>query len=247
MIFDSGEQSGFRGSNGSRRLRFALFASLSIHALVLLQGLHRTLPAAAPPNLLATLRPAAAPAATATAPDPAPDAVPHVASPRRAVSPAPTFVVSGAAAPAVAMPPPPDAADVRSTPPADESQRAAPAVPAAAEAAAPAPLPADAGLSADGMRRYRLSLASQARRFKRYPAQALASGWVGTAEIRLEIGGDGQPKSVEVLHSSGYVVLDRAAVTMIEAGAQHAPVPAELRGKAFSVVLPVVFDLTESY
>lgn len=97
------------------------------------------------------------------------------------------------------------------------------------------------------MRRYRLSLAAQARRFKRYPAQALASGWAGMTEIRLEIGADGQPKDVDVQHSSGYTVLDHAALTMIEAGAQHTPVPVELRGKAFSVVLPVVFDLTEAY
>lgn len=103
---------------------------------------------------------------------------------------------------------------------------------------------ADTGLSADGLRRYRLSLAAQARRFKRYPTQALASGWTGTVDIRLEISGDGQPMAVEVLHSSGYAVLDRAALTMIEAGAQRTSVPGELRGKAFAVVLPVMFDLT---
>lgn len=244
MIFDSGEQGGMRDSNGGRRLRLALFASLFIHALVMLQGLHRTLPQTAAPNLSATLRPVATPAATITAPDHVPAAALQAAAPHHAVSPAPTFVTPGAAAPAVAMPPVGNIAGPRGPSPAGEAQAT---IPEAVASVAPASSPADASLSADGMRRYRLSLAAQARRFKRYPAQALASGWEGTAEICLEIGGDGQPKSVDVLHSSGYSVLDRAAVTMIEAGAQHAPVPAELRGKAFSIVLPVVFDLTESY
>ncbi|MBI5861623.1 MAG: energy transducer TonB [Rhodocyclales bacterium] len=251
MIFDSGEKDGFRDSSARRRLRYAVFASLFVHALVVFQGMHKTLPQTAPPNLLATLRPVAASAATA--PESAPAVVPRIIPPRHAVAPAPTFVAPNAAAPAVAAPPSTDVADIRSLSPSNEAQRATPATqtaPAAATAVAPAslpaPAPADAGLSVDGMRRYRLSLAAQARRFKRYPAQALASGWAGTAEIRLEIGSDGQPKSVEVLHSSGYAVLDRSALTMIEAGARHTPVPAELRGKAFSVVLPVVFDLTES-
>lgn len=249
MIFDSGEKDGFRDSSARRRLRHALFASLFVHALVVFQGMHKTLPQTAPPNLLATLRPVAAPAATV--PESAPAVVPRIIPPRHAVAPAPTFVAPHAAAPAVAAPPSTDVAGIRNLSPSNEAQRATPATqtaPATATAVAPASLPAsaDAGLSVDGVRRYRLSLAAQARRFKRYPAQALASGWAGTAEIRLEIGSDGQPKSVEVLHSSGYAVLDRSALTMIEAGAQRTPVPAELRGKAFSVVLPVVFDLTES-
>lgn len=246
MIFDSREKDGFRDSSARRRLRYAFFASLFVHALVVFQGMHKTLPQTAPPNLLATLRPVAASAATA--PESAPAVVPRIIPPRHAVAPAPTFVAPNAAAPAVAAPPSTDVADIRSLSPSNEAQKATPATQAAATAVAPAslPVPADAGLSVDGMRRYRLSLAAQARRFKRYPAQALASGWAGTAEIRLEIGSDGQPKSVEVLHSSGYAVLDRSALTMIEAGARHTPVPAELRGKAFSVVLPVVFDLTES-
>jgi outer membrane biosynthesis protein TonB len=43
----------------------------------------------------------------------------------------------------------------------------------------------------DGLRGYRLPIASQARRFKRYPAEAKASGWAGSTEVRLEVGADG--------------------------------------------------------
>lgn len=113
---------------------------------------------------------------------------------------------------------------------------------AAAENGEPSESPA--GISADGLRRYRLSLAVQSRRFRRYPAQALASGWAGTAEIRLQVGSDGQGTAT-LSRSSGYAALDRAAQTMVEAGAQRTPVPEALRGKAFSIVLPVLFDISD--
>lgn len=101
-----------------------------------------------------------------------------------------------------------------------------------------------AGLSADGLRRYRLGLATQSRRFKRYPTQALAAGWAGTVEVFLAV--DSAGKIVVTLNkSSGHEALDRAAQIMIEAGAQHTPVPDVLHGKAFSIVLPVVFDISE--
>lgn len=100
------------------------------------------------------------------------------------------------------------------------------------------------GVSADGLRRYRLSLATQARRFKRYPAQALAAGWVGTVEIFLAV--DSMGRAAATLNkSSGHEGLDRAAQAMIEAGAERALVPDALQGKAFSLVLPVVFDLND--
>ncbi|MCX7149806.1 MAG: TonB family protein [Rhodocyclales bacterium] len=128
-------------------------------------------------------------------------------------------------------------------------------VPAAAVATAtPAPgspsgaLITDAsasGEAVDGLRGYRLAIATQARRFKRYPAQAMASGWAGSAEIRVEVGSDGRPHAATVARSSGHEALDRAALTMIEAGALRARLPESLRGKAFAVVLPVVFNLDD--
>ena len=97
----------------------------------------------------------------------------------------------------------------------------------------------------DGLRGYRLAVASQARRFKRYPAQAMASGWEGSAEIRVEVGSDGRPRTATVARSSGYELLDRAALAMIDAGAVRARLPESLRGKAFAVALAVVFNLDD--
>lgn len=239
MVFDSEEQRGewraLTAIADSRRLRLALAASIVIHLLLVLQKGRPSEPVAAVPNLLATLHPSAAAVASV------PGAPPPVARRPAAVSPAPSFLApkdvpttSSALAAAPAMKP------VEQAP--ASTAAVSPSAESASEGAA-----ADVagGLSADGLRRYRLSLASQARRFKRYPARALASGWTGTVEIRLDIGDDGQPSAVRVLRSSGYAVLDRAALSMIEEGARHVPMPAELRGRVFSVVLPVIFDLAE--
>lgn len=124
--------------------------------------------------------------------------------------------------------------------PAAGSGEVAAGVPAAEQKTAPAA----EGVSADGLRRYRLNLAVQARSFKRYPAQARAAGWVGRVELFLSVNSTGQAQ-VSVNKSSGYGVLDEAGRAMIEASAQRTPIPDSLRGKAFSLVVPVVFDLND--
>ena len=95
------------------------------------------------------------------------------------------------------------------------------------------------------MRVYRLALASQARRFNRYPAQATASGWEGSADVRVEVGSDGHPRPATLARSSGHDLLDQAALAMIDAGALRARLPDGLRGRSFAVVLPVVFNLDD--
>jgi protein TonB len=115
----------------------------------------------------------------------------------------------------------------------------------AISAAPPAAVVPSAGIDPDGLRSYRMALAVQARRFKRYPAQALASGWEGTAEVRLAIAQGGRPAATEVVKSSGYAALDRAAQAMIEAAAARAALPSSLQGAAFAVTLPVVFNLED--
>ena len=99
-------------------------------------------------------------------------------------------------------------------------------------------------VSADGLRRYRLGLAIQARRFKRYPPRALAAGWSGTTNIRLAVDAAGRSEA-SVARSSGYAVLDEAARTLIAQSAQRTSLPEELRGKAFSIDLPVLFNIAD--
>jgi protein TonB len=114
------------------------------------------------------------------------------------------------------------------------------AVSAVSTVRAPAP---NEGIDADGLRQFRLDLATQARRGKHYPAQALAAGWRGTAEVRLTIEGAGSVRDPELLRSSGYAVLDEAALDMLARAAPKTAIPESLYGRTFSVVLPVVFDV----
>ncbi len=111
--------------------------------------------------------------------------------------------------------------------------------------AAVSPSPGGGGLDADALRGYRMALALQARRLKRYPPQAMAAGWQGTAEVRIAVGPGGRAQVTELARSSGHELLDRAALGMIESAVQRAVVPAALQAHAFAVVLPVVFSLEE--
>jgi len=96
-------------------------------------------------------------------------------------------------------------------------------------------------VDADGLRQYRLSLASMARRFKRYPPQAEERGWVGTAEIHIAVGVSGITQPPQLARSSGHPALDEAAVDMLDQAAQRTSVPRSLLGQAFVVSIPVEF------
>src|SRR5262249_58179041 len=89
---------------------------------------------------------------------------------------------------------------------------------------------------------YRLALINAAKRYKRYPVQAMERGWEGRVEIRLIVDANGAIKSALVKTSSRYQVLDDQALEMVKRAfndlAQAAP-----RGREFTVDVPVVFEL----
>jgi len=236
MNFDSAEMRSFHRTFKSRRLRFALAVSIALHGWLLWSSAPAILSRDSAPVLSASLRPfSPEPAPVPPAPTlPVPKTQPKEIKPAP-VSPiaVPQPVAPAAAPAAVSTSPVVDSAVAAGLP---TTNTTAPNSPTTVAVSADA---------ADGLRGYRLALATQARRFKRYPPQAMASGWKGTAEIRLELSADGQPRPAVVQRSSGYESLDRAAQAMIDAGAQRAQLPDGLRGKAFAVVLPVVFNLDE--
>jgi protein TonB len=101
-------------------------------------------------------------------------------------------------------------------------------------------------VDAGSLDQYRLALISAARRYKRYPAQAMERGWQGKVEVRLVIAADGRIKSASVRTSSGYGILDQQALDMITKGKTLAQIPGALRGRDFVVDVPVIFDLQPS-
>ena len=115
--------------------------------------------------------------------------------------------------------------------------------------APPAPqdsLPASDALDAGTVAQYRLAIMSAARRFKRYPRVALDQNWQGRVEIRVVIAASGDIAGLTVRSSTGFTVLDEHALEMIERAKEMAPIPPALRGREFTVEIPIVFTLREA-
>ena len=232
-----------------RRFGIAVAASLAAHALILfvLPGLlesSRSRPVPPVPIVarLAEPRPVAEPPPLVEAPvRPRQDANPRpVPKPAPAPSPQPVLSV-----PAPVMSSPSVQAPVVAPQAADLVQPVAPA-PANPSAAAPSAPPA-AGEAPDAVTvgQYRIAIITAARRYKRYPRIAMDNNWEGQAEVRMVIGTDGNIASILVRKSSGFEVLDQQALEMIRRAKGQAPVPAALRGKGFTLDVPVVFSLRE--
>jgi len=90
---------------------------------------------------------------------------------------------------------------------------------------------------------YRLALIDAAKRYKRYPVQAMERGWQGRVEIRVVIGADGMISSTHVKTSSNYQILDDQALDMVKRGKSLTQIPPALRGREFTVDIPVIFEL----
>lgn len=116
------------------------------------------------------------------------------------------------------------------------------AAPLPGPSAASAP-PAAAEVDADDVREYRMALAVEARRFRRYPALARERGWQGEAEVELRVGGSAPAPLLQIGRSSGHAVLDAQALDMMTRAASVVPVPRGLKGHALRLLLPVRFSL----
>jgi len=123
-------------------------------------------------------------------------------------------------------------------------------VPPQLASSSPAPVSSDPSakseevLDASLLEAYRLALIDAAKRYKRYPVQAMERGWEGRVEIRVVVGANGTIKSALVKRSSKYQILDDQALDMVKrafnALAQVQPVP---HGREFTVDVPVIFEL----
>jgi len=238
-----------------RALLWCVLASIALHALVLF-GMSRH-EAPAPPSkallvLTATLAPfSAAPQALVQArpPEraPPPAAEPAPAPAKSLVSPAPAArktapTEPARVAPAESAPAPPSAAESTAQPAAPAQARAAPQATTGApgtEAAAKSGSEADAGT----MEQYRLALIVAARRYKRYPAIAMEKGWQGRVEVQMVIGANGMLANASIKSGSGHEILDNQALDMLKKGKTTVPIPMSLRGREFSIVVPVIFNL----
>ena len=78
-----------------------------------------------------------------------------------------------------------------------------------------------------------------------YPAIARKRGWQGTVTLNVHIDPDGSITGLRVATTSGYPVLDRAALQALQlASLPHAG--QALHGRAIDIVVPVEYRLVDS-
>ena len=85
-----------------------------------------------------------------------------------------------------------------------------------------------------------MQLIAEARRHKRYPASARENDWRGEVLVALTLGASGRA-SVSLKASSGYDVLDRQALEMLEEAARLVPLPPALRGTQFALEVRAIY------
>lgn len=104
---------------------------------------------------------------------------------------------------------------------------------------------APADISVDGLRQYRLNLAREARRFKRYPELARERGWEGVVVVVVNTAAGAAAPLVSLSQSSGFDQLDQAALELLETAVQTAVLPESLHGRQFGLTLPVDYRLDD--
>jgi periplasmic protein TonB len=133
-------------------------------------------------------------------------------------------------------------------PQAQPATQPAPAEPqVAAKPQAPAPPVSEPRLSLDAaLKAYGEMLAQAIGKRKDYPRLARLRNWQGTTELKLQIDSDGKLRDVAVGHSSGFPVLDAAAIRIVHESVPLPDAPDALRGREWILTVPVVFKLEAS-
>lgn len=99
--------------------------------------------------------------------------------------------------------------------------------------------------NAEGLGEYRLGLAREARRFKRYPTVARENAWTGVVVLMIQGAASSAVPTVSIDQSSGHAVLDAQALEMLEKATRLAPLPDSLMGKRFAISLPIHYRLDD--
>ncbi|MFH1458425.1 MAG: TonB family protein [Candidatus Omnitrophota bacterium] len=74
-----------------------------------------------------------------------------------------------------------------------------------------------------------------------YPREAQDAGWEGRVKISLNIGFNGELKDITILESSGYNVLDDAAMEVVRTQAPYPPFPPQIDSQEIWVDMPIVY------
>jgi protein TonB len=243
-------------------LNYAIAGSLVLHAgllfLVSLEKQGRRESSAPGPIVARLVAPAAAPAApTPAQPEPpkprveeAPKPPPPVVKPAPVQKPSPIPVpvqreTKAAPPPTPSAPPQPAAPAPQAAPAPATTPAPAPGGPVARVDPKPAP-PAAPSADLGALEDYRVDILRMAKNYKRYPRVAMDNNWEGRAVVRMTIGANGMISSLTVLTSAGHEVLDKQALDMIQKAKPRVQIPAALRGREFTIEIPVIYSLKDN-
>ena len=216
-----------------RRVVLALLCSMLIHGmlLTLVPGWRvRTFEPPLPLNvqLPELVRPEPAPAALPVKPQP--KAIPTVTERARSE---------------FKLPPPPR---IESSVAPQPREVPAETPPVAPMTAAPTPAPvvvAKAAPDSSLLDSYGKQLSGLIAKYQRYPRGAQLRGWQGTTQVQISVSAEGRMVNVVILRSSGFEVLDDQALKMVRQAAPLPQPPEALRGREFTVMVPIVFKLND--
>lgn len=110
----------------------------------------------------------------------------------------------------------------------------------------PAPDAAPARPQVDALAAYRQRLTALLAGQQEYPRVAAMRGWEGEVRLRLRVARKGNLLGVQLDHSSGFDVLDRHALAMLEALNSLPPLPEALEVSEILVVVPITYKLKKS-
>jgi protein TonB len=191
------------------------------------------------PAALQKSRPEPPPAPVPTRTEPAP-ATPVELQREVAPEPAPEARPENSPPPPVQARPEPQAPrQVEPQPP----PRVEPQVAAKPEAPAPLVRQPPPALDAGALKAYGEILAQAIDKRKSYPRLARMRNWQGTTQLKLRIGPDGRLHDVSVGSSSGFELLDAAAIKMVQESLPLPELPEALRGRELTMTVPIVFKL----
>ena len=90
---------------------------------------------------------------------------------------------------------------------------------------------------------YSNQLRTHIAKHKKYPRIAQRRKMQGEVVVEIQIGGDGSLVSKRIEKSSGYKVLDKVGMNMMEKSKPFPVPPDTLRGSVTTVVVPIAFNL----
>ena len=99
------------------------------------------------------------------------------------------------------------------------------------------------GLGGDSYRMVQAALRKALLTRFDYPLLARRKGWEGRVRVAVVVEPDGGLKDMHVVQSSGYQVLDQAALEDLREVGQLPEANVWLAGKALAVVLPIQYRL----